>query len=100
MTDMPYPIINVKTSDGLILHGLLTEPVKPAKTIDIHIHGAGGNFYGNSYFEGLTNRGLVINRKPGWRFAPARRCSYHCGSQLLQREETTLWYPKTHCLSR
>ncbi len=56
MTDMPYPIINVKTSDGLILHGLLTEPVKPAKTIDIHIHGAGGNFYGNSYFEGLTNR--------------------------------------------
>ncbi len=48
----------------------------------------------------LINRGLVINRKPGWRFAPARRCSYHCGSQLLQREETTLWYPKTHCLSR
>lgn len=46
---MPYPIVNVKTRDGLILHGLLTEPVKPAKTIDIHIHGAGGNFYGNSY---------------------------------------------------
>ena len=56
MTDMSYPIVNVKTSDGLILHGLLTEPVKPAKTIDIHIHGAGGNFYGNSYFEGLTHR--------------------------------------------
>jgi hypothetical protein len=50
---MPYPIVNVKTRDGLILHGLLTEPVKPAKTIDIHIHGAGGNFYGNSYFEGF-----------------------------------------------
>jgi pimeloyl-ACP methyl ester carboxylesterase len=56
MTDMSYPIVNVKTSDGLILHGLLTEHMKPAKTIDIHIHGAGGNFYSNGYFEGLTNR--------------------------------------------
>ena len=53
---MPYPIVNVKTRDGLVLHGLLTEPANPAQTIDIHIHGAGGNFYGNSYFEGLTNR--------------------------------------------
>jgi pimeloyl-ACP methyl ester carboxylesterase len=51
---MSYPIVSVTTRDGLILHGLLTEPVKPAKTIDIHIHGAGGNFYSNSYFEGLT----------------------------------------------
>ncbi|HKF38369.1 MAG TPA: hypothetical protein VKB35_15840 [Ktedonobacteraceae bacterium] len=51
MTDRSYPIANVKTRDGLILHGLLTEPVKPAQTIDIHIHGAGGNFYGNSYSE-------------------------------------------------
>jgi pimeloyl-ACP methyl ester carboxylesterase len=56
MTGMTYPIVNVKTRDGLLLYGLLTEPVKPAKTIDIHIHGAGGNFYGNSYFEGLTLR--------------------------------------------
>jgi pimeloyl-ACP methyl ester carboxylesterase len=56
MTDMSSPIANVTTRDGFILHGLLTEPVKPATTIDIHIHGAGGNFYGNSYFEGLTLR--------------------------------------------
>lgn len=56
MIDMPYPIVNVKTRDGLTLHGLLTEPAKPAKAIDIHIHGAGGNFYSNSYFEGLTLR--------------------------------------------
>ena len=56
MTAMAYPIVNVTTRDGLLLHGLLTEPVKPAQTIDIHIHGAGGNFYGNSYFEGLTHR--------------------------------------------
>lgn len=53
---MSYPIVNVTTRDGLLLHGLLTEPVNPAPTIDIHIHGAGGNFYSNSYFEGLTNR--------------------------------------------
>jgi hypothetical protein len=38
MIDMSYPLVNVKTRDGLLLHGLLTEPVKPAKTIDIHIH--------------------------------------------------------------
>jgi pimeloyl-ACP methyl ester carboxylesterase len=56
MTDMSYPIVNVTTRDGLLLHGLLTEPVQPAHTIDIHIHGAGGNFYGNNYFEGLTHR--------------------------------------------
>lgn len=53
---MSYPIVTVKTNDGLVLHGLLTEPTKPSKTIDIHLHGAGGSFYGNSYFEGLTNR--------------------------------------------
>jgi hypothetical protein len=38
---MAYPIVNVKTRDGLMLHGLLSEPTQPAKTIDIHLHGAG-----------------------------------------------------------
>ncbi|GCE12434.1 alpha/beta hydrolase family protein [Tengunoibacter tsumagoiensis] len=56
MTNIPYPIVSVQTRDGLRLHGLLTEPTKPTDTIDIHIHGAGGNFYGNSYFPGLTHR--------------------------------------------
>jgi dipeptidyl aminopeptidase/acylaminoacyl peptidase len=50
-----YPIVKVKTPDGLTLHGLSTEPQKPAKTIVIHLHGSAGNFYGNSYFEQLTN---------------------------------------------
>lgn len=50
-----YPIVNVKTPDGLTLHGILTEPSQPSKTIVIHLHGSSGNFYGNSYFELLTN---------------------------------------------
>lgn len=52
---MNYPIVKVKTSDGLVLHGLLTEPTEHTKTIVIHIHGSSGNFYGNNYFELLTN---------------------------------------------
>lgn len=50
-----YPIVNVKTTDGLILHGILTEPSQPSKTIVLHIHGSSGNFYGINYFEKLTN---------------------------------------------
>lgn len=53
---MRYPIVQVQTRDGLWLHGLLSEPGQPAHTIAIHIHGAGGNFYGNTYFEKLTQR--------------------------------------------
>ena len=49
-----YPIVRVKTSDGLDLHGLLIEPSSPSRTIIIHIHGSSGNFYGNKYFEELT----------------------------------------------
>jgi hypothetical protein len=82
MTDMPYPIVNVKTSDGLILHGLLTEPVKPAKTIDIHIHGAGGNFYGNSYFEGLTNRLVDLGI--------ACLCTNNCGAGVYELEKGSI----------
>lgn len=52
---MAYPIVKVKTNDGLELHGLLTEPKVISKTIVIHIHGSSGSFYGNSYFEKLTN---------------------------------------------
>lgn len=50
-----YPIIKITTGDGLVLHGLLTEPSLPSRTLVMHIHGAAGNFYGNSYFEPLTN---------------------------------------------
>lgn len=52
---MKYPIVSIKTKDGLKLHGLLIEPTQPSKTILIHLHGSSGNFYGNSYFEELTN---------------------------------------------
>lgn len=48
-------IVNVKTPDGLTLHGVLTEPSQPSKTIVLHIHGSGRNFFGNVYFEHLTN---------------------------------------------
>ncbi len=50
-----YPIVQVQTVDGLALHGLLTEPPQTAGTIAIHIHGAAGSFYGNSYFDALTH---------------------------------------------
>lgn len=50
-----YPIVQVTTSDGLILQGLLTKPSNSSNTIVIHLHGCGGNFYGNKYFELLTN---------------------------------------------
>lgn len=50
---MNYPIVKVKTEDGLGLHGLFTEPIESTKTIVIHIHGSAGNFYGNNYFEDL-----------------------------------------------
>lgn len=50
-----YPIVNVTTADGLSLHGLLLTPDHPTRTVLLHIHGAAGNFYGNSYFEKLSN---------------------------------------------
>lgn len=53
-----YPIVKVKTIDDLTLHGLLTEPENPSKTIVIHIHGSSGNFYWNDYF-GLLTESIV-----------------------------------------
>jgi hypothetical protein len=41
-----YRIVKTKALNGLALHSLLSEPIMPATTIDIHIHGAAGNFYG------------------------------------------------------
>jgi len=35
-----YPIVNVTTPDGLKLHGLLTEPSTPSKTIIIYLKDA------------------------------------------------------------
>ena len=41
---MNYPIINVTTKDGLILHGILMESYN-SKKIVINIHGSASNFY-------------------------------------------------------
>src|SRR6516164_4156406 len=49
-----YPIVRVTTADRLSLHGQLLEPSQPSRTILLHMHGAAGNFYGNSYFEKLA----------------------------------------------
>jgi pimeloyl-ACP methyl ester carboxylesterase len=48
-----YPIVKVKTTDGLTLHGLLSTPDKSSKTIVIHLHGTSGNFFFNEFYEGL-----------------------------------------------
>lgn len=57
---MLYPIVNVITSDGLLLHGLFTEPKSHSDTIVIHIHGTSGNFYWNSFYEPLTNSAIAL----------------------------------------
>jgi len=50
-----YPIVKIKTSDGLTLHGFLSEPKKPSKFIKINIHGTSGNFFYNDFYEPLIN---------------------------------------------
>ncbi len=54
---MSFPIVNVTTQDGYILHGLLSEPQKKFDSIVIHIHGSAGNFYQSSFYPALF--GLV-----------------------------------------
>ena len=49
-----YPIVRVTTADRLSLYGLFLEPIQPSRTLLLHIHGAAGNFFGNSYFEKLS----------------------------------------------
>jgi pimeloyl-ACP methyl ester carboxylesterase len=55
-----YPIVKAITSDGLPLHGLLLEPPRHSATILLHVHGAAGTFYGNSYFELLSTMVLEL----------------------------------------
>ena len=50
-----FPLVKVKASDGLVLHGLLLEPEKKEKkTIKIHVHGDAGNFFYNSFYHYLA----------------------------------------------
>lgn len=55
-----YPIVNTTTSDGLLLHGLLTEPEHQSDTIIIHIHGTSGSFYWNSFYPHLTQNAVSL----------------------------------------
>lgn len=41
----------IYTPDGLELHGLLYEPEQRSKTVLVHVHGMGGNFYENKFLD-------------------------------------------------
>lgn len=45
-----YPIVKVKTEDGLEFHGQLGKPKKLSDGIIIHIPGSAGSFYWNSFY--------------------------------------------------
>lgn len=52
---MTYPILHVRTKDGIQLHGLFMEAKTP-KTIFIHVHGTASNFYEEDFIEVLTEK--------------------------------------------
>lgn len=46
----------IYTSDGLELHGLLYEPDIDTKSVLVHVHGMGGNFYENKFLDFVTKK--------------------------------------------
>lgn len=52
---MTFPIIEIKTQDGLKLHGLITLP-KKSDTIFLNIHGTGSNFFCEAFQEALYDQ--------------------------------------------
>lgn len=60
---MNYPIVSIKTADGLKLHGILTD-TNPRKSIIIFIHGTSDSFYGVNFiknlFEELPKEGFAF----------------------------------------
>lgn len=55
-----YPIVKIKTKDGLELGGMLFEPEdKKLKTIKIHIPGDNGSFWWSDYYEDLIASSLI-----------------------------------------
>ncbi len=50
---MEYPIVNVKTDDGMLLYGLHLM-AKNSKTVIIAIHGTASNFYENDFMKEIT----------------------------------------------
>ncbi len=62
-----YPIVKVKTSDGLELGGMLFEPEdNKLKTIKIHIPGDNGSFWWSDYYQYLAESSV----KQGIAFLP------------------------------
>lgn len=57
---MNYPVVSVKTKDGLDLEGLLFEPQNHTDLIKIHVHGTSGSFFFNAYYEKLINSSLEL----------------------------------------
>ncbi len=54
MDNFRYPIVKTKTTDGIILHGFLSEPASPTKILKLHLHGTAGNFYWNEFYPHLS----------------------------------------------
>lgn len=46
----------IYTSDGLELHGLLYEPDQSTKSVLVHVHGMGGNFYENKFLDFVAKK--------------------------------------------
>jgi len=56
-----YPIVSIRTKDGLELNGLLLKPRKPSKKIIMHIHGTSGCFYWNKFYEPIYKMAYAHN---------------------------------------
>lgn len=48
-TVVAFPIVRVTTTDGYILHGLLSEPHSPSRVLILHVHGSAGDFYQSGF---------------------------------------------------
>lgn len=61
---MKTSLHKIKTSDGLVLHGVLYEPDNQTGEILVHVHGMGGNFYENRFLDSiaktLTDNGVAF----------------------------------------
>lgn len=57
---MNYPIVEIKTPDGLILYGLLTTQEKQTENVFLFIHGTASNFYCEDFIKAVT--GKLVNQ--------------------------------------
>ena len=51
---MKTRFIRFQAEDGLWLQGLFYEPDQKATQVVLHIHGMGGNFYENKFYETVS----------------------------------------------